>query len=70
MKYWLLAEDFVACLVGPFDSIAAAAQHIAFCTERGDSSTFRILDDEGKRGLHVLGYGISPEKDREWTTPR
>lgn len=66
--YYIYAEDLVGALVGPFNSISAAEEHMLFCEERGDAATTRVVDETEARALTQEGVHtyVTAEKDRKW----
>lgn len=71
--YFLLCEDFVSALIGPFPTRAEAETHQKFCEERGDGSalpgSWEIISDfvVGFLDEPQIGMRLTPQQDREFT---
>lgn len=66
--FYIYAEDLVAGVTGPFDTIKEAAAHIAFCRERGDADPGHIISQTQYDGLGDV-FTLTPEQDRLWKFP-
>lgn len=66
MKYYLYCEDMVGAVVGPFDTIEQAEDHIKFLDERGDADTGVIFSETHlEEYTERAAYVCTPQEDRE-----
>lgn len=67
--YWIYAEDMVGVLVGPFENLADAFNHIQFCVKRGDGASHWIMDEREHDAI-IRSFNpdiITPTEDRAHT---
>lgn len=66
MAFWVRGEDMVVGFVGPFETLADAEAHVAFCVARGDGSTMSVSDVAPGADEFVQ----TPEADRAFVFPK
>lgn len=65
--FWVYTEDFVCAFIGPFETKAAAQQHIdGVCTPRGDSGKSEVITQNKFNELSPGWMIVTPEEDREF----
>lgn len=68
MKYFILAEDLAAAVVGPFANSFEAEAHMAFCRQRGDSATMEVASEAlaDKWAIKHAALQMTAIEDRNW----
>jgi hypothetical protein len=66
MRYFILAEDMAAAVVGPFGNSYEAEAHIAFCKMRGDSAEMEVTSESlaDKWAIKHGALRMTAEEDR------
>jgi hypothetical protein len=67
-KFYVFAEDFCSCLVGPFDTKEEAEAHLVWCRDvRNDGATMEVVSEFiGERLVAVADSKMTPAEDKAW----